>query len=397
MQLTEVKNAAKVCFESKAATLCLVGVSGSGKTSIWSQVYKELGFEQYVILRPALLADSADLIGLPEFEIVEKGGKAVKTTSFMRPKWLPFESDKTLIIVDEINRATKDVSNALFGLIEAEKPFIGEYQLPEGCKVVATCNPPTDNYAGVLDFRDSAWSSRLCFVKISPDLKVYTDYGRKSGTVSNVMLDFLNKNEKFFGTSGDFEVDMFFNKEEGALEETNTRSLSKASAVYNAGKDIGVKKNTIFELIRGIKGLEFTTAFMDFAENYATVVTLEDLLTDPEASERFEYTALSNVAKILEDLKHKMDNDFKSISDENIDNMLPFLKNIPLDTLKGFINYLVDSNTSQDDKSEFYTNFADKIISDEELDGRLDNFLAETEETTEETNESQEDDQSQEV
>jgi ABC-type glutathione transport system ATPase component len=82
MKLTDVEKAAIVCRDSKSATLCLVGVSGSGKTSIWGQIYEELGFEGYVIMRPSLLADAADLVGLPEFELVESGGKVTKTTTF---------------------------------------------------------------------------------------------------------------------------------------------------------------------------------------------------------------------------------------------------------------------------------------------------------------------------
>ncbi len=371
MKLENVKYAAKVCKASKSATLCLVGVSGSGKTSIWSQIYKELGFENYVILRPALLADAADLIGLPDFEIVEKGGKAVKTTSFMRPKWLPFEGEKCLIIIDEINRATKDVANALFGLIESDNPFIGEYTLPEDCQVVATCNPPTDNYSGVLDFNDSAWSSRLCFVKVAPNLETYTNYGRESKTVSNVMLDFLDKNQGFFGTSGDFEVDMFFSSDD-KVKETNTRSFSKVSKVQETAKDLGINRNITFELIRGIVGLEFATSFMNHVDIFSTVVTVDELLNDPKAHERFDYTALSGIAKVLEDLKFKIKED--KVSVEKITNINPFLKKIPLDTLKGFLTWLVNFNNEANGDCEVLTKLADSIFEDDEINSKVDLF-----------------------
>jgi len=371
MKLSSVKDAAKVCLESKQATLCLVGVSGSGKTSIWSQIYKDLGFEGFVILRPALLADAADLVGLPDFEIIQSGGKAVKTTAFMRPKWLPMEGQKILVIIDEINRVTKDVANALFGLIESEKPFIGEYKLPQGCGVVATCNPPTDNYAGVLDFADNAWTSRLCFVKIAPDIDTYTKYGRESGTVSNVMLDFLNKNPKFFGTSGAFEVDMFFNKD-GETEETNTRSFSKASGIYNKASELKVNREVAFELIRGIKGLEFATSFMQFADNYSNVITLDDLLNDDNAHERFEYEALSNVSKVLEDFKHRVQTEI--FNDDQNKNFLQFLKKIPLDTLQGFVMWISTNNNDSvnGDLSEFLDKLSNLIAEDEDIDRKLD-------------------------
>lgn len=334
MQLSQVKTALEVCRTSKAGTLCLVGVSGSGKTSIFSQIYKELGYDGYVIMRPALLADAADLIGLPNFEIIEHEGVKIETTAFRRPKWLPMPNQKVLVVIDEINRATKDVSNALFGLIESEQPFIGEYKLPEGCTVVATCNPPTDNYGGVLDLSDNAWSSRLLFVKIAPDIDSYTAYGRKSKTVSNLMLDFLNKNPEFFGSAGDFEVDMFFNKD-GGKEETNTRSFSKASAIEQVCDKLNVDYNLTFELIRGIKGLEFATAFMQFRNNYSKVVTLEQLANDSTAHEKFDYEAMSDISKVLGDLLHALENGTYNI--EQLRNVIPFLDKIPLDTLKGFL------------------------------------------------------------
>ena len=388
MKLTEVEKAAIVCRDSKSATLCLVGVSGSGKTSIWEQIAPKLGYDRVEILRPALLADAADLIGLPDFHIQkDKEGKAFKTTAFMRPKWLPNDGEKVLIVIDEINRATKDVANALFGLIEAEKPFIGEYFLPDTCQVVATCNPPTDNYAGVLDFADTAWASRLCFVKIAPNLETYSDYGRNSKTVSNVMLDFLNKSPNFFGTTGDFEVDMFFSGED-TVKETNTRSFSKVSKIYDTAKELGINRNVTFELARGIVGLEFATSFMSYADNYSTVITIDDLLSDPTAHERFDYSAMSGVSKVLEDLKYKATEN--TIEVDQVVNINPFLKKIPLDTLKGFLTWVVKDNMSNTDDKGVLTALADAIFDDDEINAKIDLVKNNNEDKNEETTEESE-------
>lgn len=372
MKLTNVATAAKLCFASNV-TLTLVGTSGCGKTSIWSQIYEELGFDGYHILRPSLLADAADLIGLPEFfEVLESGGKVSKTTKFMRPDWLPNEGDKTLIIIDEYNRISKDVANAIFGLIEAEQPTVGDYVLPKGCKVVATGNPPTDNYAGVMDFNDSAWTSRMCFVKIAPDLDVYTAYGRKTGKVSDVMLNFLNKNEKYFGTGEDFEVDDFFgstDEEKGAHIKNNTRSKTKVSDLYEQATELGTSRDILFECIRGIGGLEFATSFMTFADNYSNLITVDDIMTDDDAHNRFDYNAISSISKVLEDLKFKITKN--EVKDEHLDNVINFMLKIPLDTLQGFVMHIVDANGEDKNESEFLTNFADKLMENEELDGKL--------------------------
>lgn len=365
MELKKVKDAVKVAFASNV-TLCLVGESGTGKTTVWGQLFKELRFDSYIIIRPAMIADAADLVGLPDFEVIEQGGKKVKTTDFMRPKWLPNVGEKTLIVVDEINRVTKDVANAFFGLIEAENPTVGQYNLPEGCKVVATCNPPTDSYGMVLDISDSAWSSRLCFVKIAPSLTEFTDYGRKSGAISDVMLDFLNKNEKFYGNGGSFEVDDFFgssDKEKGDHIRNNNRSKKKISDLYVKGTEMGLDKGTLQELIRGIGGNEFSIAFMQHAMSYNKIVTLEQLLDDVKSHDKFDFTALSNVSKIIEDLKFSFEKG--KIKKKNLVNIVEFIKKIPSDTLQGFL-YWIGENANNE-KMKHLSELATKAAADTDI------------------------------
>lgn len=366
MKINQVLEAARVCLTSKAATLCLVGQSGVAKTASFVKGYKELGYDGYVLIRPALLADAADLVGLPDFEIIHHNGKDHKVTTFARPDFLPFEGQKTLFILDEINRGTKDVANALFGMIESDQPRVGQHIFPSGSGVVATCNPPTDNYGGVLDLRDNAWSSRLCFVKIEPTIEDFTEYGRKSGNVSNVMLDFLNKNEKFFGTVANFDVDMFFNKDENGGEEANLRSLEKASRLFEAGKKAGVERGITFELIRGTKGLEFTTSFMQFADEYKTHVTVDDILKDPKNIERFDKTAMSSINKILEDYKHKAEKG--ELDPKTNKNFIKFLEVIPQDTFMGFAAYVSRRTTNED---TFFDKLGDEIAAAKELEEKI--------------------------
>lgn len=383
MKISQVLDAAKVCLESKAATLTLVGQSGVAKTTIFTENYKQLGYDRVEVIRPALFADAADLIGLPEFHTLPSGEVV---TRFARPSWLPEEGEKVLIVVDEINRASKDVSNALFGLIESAKPHVGEYFLPETCGVVATCNPPTDNYGGVLDLRDNAWSSRLCFVKVTPTLEDFNKYGRKTGNVSDVMLSFLAKNEKYAGSIADFEVDMFFNKSEGGGQEMNLRSLEKASRLLEAGKDANVAREITFELIRGTKGLEFATAFMQFSDEYKSHVSLDDILADAKNIEKFDVTAMSNINKILEDFKHRVEKGTIKTKKAN-KNFVKFLEIIPIDTFQGFVAY-VSANTTIDNSTVFDTLAEEivksKVLFDPERAVNLEKVdMTETTETTE--------------
>jgi len=352
MKINQIAKAFELCREAKV-TPALVGTSGVGKTSVCKQVAEKLGYNKVIILRPSMTADIGDLIGLPDFTvIINEAGKEERRTTFNAPDWIPSIGDKSMIVIDEINRTQKDIVMAMFGLIEAEEPKIGDKIIPDTCMVVATLNPPTDNYT-VLDFRDSAFTSRLCFIKVVPNLKVFTDWGRK-GNLSEEMMSFLNKNDKFFGIGEEFEVDDFFGAdkaERGNHFKNNNRSKKKVSDLYEKAKELRIAKGISFECIRGIAGLEAATAFTQFADTFSTVVTLDDLLDDKEAYERFEYSAISSISKVLDDLKLAIEKG--KIKNKQIDTLLPFLQKIPLDTFNGFTNYLAEiSGESKESKAK---------------------------------------------
>ena len=386
MKLNQIPRAFELCFNSNV-TPALVGTSGVGKTSICKQVAKKMGFERVIVLRPSLIADVGDLVGLPDFtEIYDTSGETTKRTTFNAPDWLPSSGEKCLIVIDEINRTQKDIVMAMFDLIEAEHPKIGKYELPTGCKVVATLNPPTDNYT-VLDFRDSAFTSRLCFIKVVPNQKVFTDWGRETGEVGSAMLDFLAKNDKFFGLGENFEVDDFFGsneQERGEHVKNNNRSKKKCSDLYEKGTELGIAKGIISECIRGIAGLEFTSAFMDFARNYKNIITIDDLMKEKDAYQNFDYTAMSNVAKVLDDLKAYIKEG--KVKKKHTENLVNFLDNIPLDTFKGFVEFAANVS-GEDEESNRISEFAENIMEYEKLENKLDYMIEAQNESAEETQE----------
>jgi hypothetical protein len=384
MKLNQLDKAFKLCFDA-GVTPALVSTSGVGKTTHCKVVAKKMGFEKTIILRPSMVADVGDLIGLPDFTvIISEDGKEDKRTTFNAPDWLPQEGEKAMIVIDEINRTQKDIIMAMFGLIETDDPKIGNYNLPSTCKVVATLNPPTDNYT-VLDFRDSAFTSRLCFLKIVPNLKVFTDWGRK-GNLSNEMMDFLNKNDKFFGLGEDFEVDDFFGsgeKERGDHIKNNNRSKKKVNDLYVTAKELKTPRGVLTECIRGIAGIEFTTAFMNFADNYKNIVTLEDILATKDGYEKFDYTAIASIAKVLEDLKLEIEKG--NLKKKHFDSLAGFFGKIPLDTFKGFFDY-ASSKSGNTEHKKVYTEFLNNLGEYEDLLNRFE-YVVDVAESTEEESE----------
>jgi hypothetical protein len=382
----DIKNVADLVRLSIAAktTPALVGTSGVGKTSICEQIAKELGFEKVIKLRPSLVADVGDLVGLPDFEVEINNGIETKRTTFNAPDWLPREGEKALIVIDEINRTQKDIIMAMFDLIEADHPKIGNYYLPKDCKVVATLNPPTDNYT-VLDIKDSAFTSRLCFIKVVPNLDSFTNWGRESGEVSNVMLDFLNKNAAtFFGYGEDFEVDEFFGSDESEQAnhfKNNNRSKKKVSDLYTSGKALGISDGIITEAIRGIAGRTAAAAFMDFAENYSDEMTLAAIKKSKKSFKNFDFNRLANIAKILGDLKHELKTGKFNV-EKHTGNVAEFLNNVPLDTLKGFFLFATGGTVDEGVDEKYLPSFADKLAENDKLFAKSDEIIMEVEEAT---------------
>ena len=380
MKLSDVKQAAKLSFASNV-TLALVGVSGSGKTSIWKQIYKDLGFDSYLILRPSLMADSSDLTGLYDFEMIRgKDGVEVKTTAYARPKFLPLKDEKVLIILDEINRINKDVANAIFGLIEAEGPTVGEYSLPNGSKVVATLNPPTSNYSNVLDFKDNAWSSRMSFVKIVPNLEDFSNYGKNTGKVSNLTIDFFTKNQKFFGSGEDFSVEMF-----GLNAVDNTRSKEKISTLEQQATLLGISDDILREVITGIAGKEMALAFMQHRQHYNTIISVDEIFDNSNnALERFNYNELSAINKILDGFNERVKD--QTLKVEQVKNVASFLNKIPLDTMLPFVdsmNDICEEEEKEDiDNAKFRKVIALELDKDDDLIARCEIALKLKEQTT---------------
>jgi MoxR-like ATPase len=118
----------------------LHGDPGIGKSQLTMQVadakfaakYGANGARPYFIEIRAAQWDAVDLRGLPKVD--PKTGK----TGWAVPETLPTDNRGGIVFLDEINRGTEMVQNALFQL--CDQGCIGEYRLPAGWQVCAAVN-----------------------------------------------------------------------------------------------------------------------------------------------------------------------------------------------------------------------------------------------------------------
>ena len=90
----------------------IVGQNGIGKSQIVRETFEKLGYD-VIDIRLGQMADAGDLTGLHEFDRDTETGNAI-ATRFIPPSKLPRKGRQAVIFFDELNRAGKDLLQAIF-------------------------------------------------------------------------------------------------------------------------------------------------------------------------------------------------------------------------------------------------------------------------------------------
>lgn len=150
----------------------IIGKHGIGKSSVVKQFAEENGYSFHPFFL-SQMNDCGDILGLPEFDR-NKDGKAI-STSFVHPAKLP-KKKKSILFFDELNRASKDLLQAIFQL--ALEGTLHDYTLPEDSIIIMAMNPATDDYS-VLDFADKAFADRFVHINLDPTHEEFHSYMSK--------------------------------------------------------------------------------------------------------------------------------------------------------------------------------------------------------------------------
>lgn len=248
MNSTQLVEALPVLFKAKITPM-VVGHKGVGKSTTIRE-YCENNKIGFIDLRLGQMADAGDILGLADL--------SDGTTRFRTPSMFP-RNGQGILFLDEINRATKDVLQAVFQLVLDRK--INEYTLPEGWNVVCAMNPPTDEY-DVFDFKDLAFKDRFCFVKLENKFEDFLGYVKgKHG--NNDVIDFLSIYPKYLNSNhSSYNLDV--TPSERSWESVMKLNLENISEI------------TKQEIICGMVGVEAGASYLEF------LLTKEDLSVDVE-------------------------------------------------------------------------------------------------------------------
>lgn len=306
----------------------VIGKHGIGKSSVVAQFAKENGysFHPYFLSQ---MADVGDILGLPEFDRDSKG-KAL-SVSFIHPAKLP-RKPKSVLFFDELNRASKDILQAIFQL--ALEGTLHDYVLPEDSIIIMAMNPATDDYS-VLDFADKAFADRFVHINLDPtheEFHTYMNSRYKDSTVSR----FLQQQTKLLEESDLAPVTLDFVK-------PSRRSWDRLQKLENTG----IPENLFRECGMGIVGTAAMIAYGSWKESQVRILDGKDILANydkvrntyigyfknPKTGEELETPRTDVVTQVSsttgEEIKRLLSD--KTITDEQVKNFHKFLMDSPIE------------------------------------------------------------------
>lgn len=161
----------------------LWGGVGVGKSSVVRQA-ADAGGIPLIDLRLALL-NPVDLRGLPVPD------RDAGLAGWLPPSFLPDEGrdgSEGVLFLDEINAAPPAVQAAAYQLVLDRR--VGDYELPEGWRIVAAGNRMTDR--GVTHRMPAPLANRLLHLHIEPTLDNWKNWALGEGDIAAEVLGFLN-------------------------------------------------------------------------------------------------------------------------------------------------------------------------------------------------------------
>ena len=236
------------------------GRHGIGKSCVVYQTGERRGLP--VVERRASQMTEGDLMGLPSVD--------GNSTKWNAPDWFKSACDNAvLLFLDEVDRATLEVRQGIFELTDSRK--LNGWHLHPDTIILAAVNGGEHGANYSVGEMDPAELDRWTCFDIEPTVEDWLSWGKDN--VCTLVWDFINQNRNHLEHNDDPEPNKVY---------PSRRSWHRFSDCLITGKLTEGKKSldVVFHLATGYVGFEAAVAFKDFAENYESIVTPEDVLRD---------------------------------------------------------------------------------------------------------------------
>jgi hypothetical protein len=339
-------------------SVLLIGNHGIGKSYLVKEIAKEEGIPCIDIRLSQ--CEPGDLKGFPQ---VVNG-----RTYFAPPDFFPMEDEdriklekeigvsippspkRGILFLDELNRANRDVQQAVFELVY-DKSLSGR-KMQKGWRVISAINGD-DNLYQVNSF-DPAFLSRFCVIHFNPTVEEWLEWAENN--INMLIVNFIKKYPDLLDPT----------KEQIERCATNGEKIPDRRSWDLFSQALEDKKEISPEFALGLGkdfvGIEVALKFSDYIKNECMVLTPQDILQNID----------NYIDKIKEkditELGYIVDKLVLYIKREGIDkkgehNLITFIKNVP-DAVVGLFWKEFITKCS-DIASKWYQNYPearDKII-----------------------------------
>jgi hypothetical protein len=308
------------------------GRHGIGKSCVVYQTAKRYGLP--VVERRASQMTEGDLLGMPSKESVKINGK--KASQFVPFAWfIQACTEPVLLFLDEVDRASVEVRQGIFELTDSRK--LAGWDLHPDTIICAAVNGGEHGANYSVGEMDPAELDRWTCFDLEPTVEDWLTWAKDN--VCTLVWDFINQNRNHLEHNEDPEPDKVY---------PSRRSWDRYSSCLVGGGLSEGKTNldAVFHLGCGYVGFEAAVAFKDFAENYESLVTPEDVLRDGvekvKALGTNKWNALNEKFEVV--LKDK------ELTDNEVTNLAAYFGVLPAELAVHFWGKVCASNPGVLDK-----------------------------------------------
>lgn len=352
MTVDEARLLSKKIMEAGEVPL-LVGHFGVGKTDVARQIAKETNRKLVTLILSQM--EPGDLIGLPS--------RQNEQTVFLRPDWWP-EDGNVIILLDEINRAHRSIRNAIMQLVIDKR--IHNHVLPEGTWIMATMNPPDEEYDQADLITDPAFISRFFIIDISPSIEEWRSWAQQNNVDRNI-IEFIGKFPEFLYTHSPMSLRVEL--------RPSPRSWYKLSNVLKLLSEDEKNKYT-YSLACGILGPEAAKAFVESGYNESIPTPQFILLQGFEKILKNDTDQANSLTLRLIDYLSKLDDQKIELLQNNIEkvakNISELASILPRDSFYALIRYITDRAANGEKNSQFFDKLIEKLATFDQVKSILD-------------------------
>lgn len=237
---------------------------GVGKSSVVRQVAEELSEatgEEYGFFDVRLSqCEVGDIKGMP---VTDTDRNIIR---FLKQEWWPRAMDsKGILFFDELNRASKDVLQAVFEVC-LDRRLDGE-KLPDGWRVVSAVN--SDDDYDVVEL-DPALHDRWFHIDFDPSTAEWLSWARES-SVHEAVVEFINRNQNLLDPPvGSLEA--------GRVYPSRRSWVAFSDTLMGMQLDKRTDDGMLTQVTKGWVGREIAVMFQKFLTNEFSQLRPSDIL-----------------------------------------------------------------------------------------------------------------------